>query len=172
MTPAHSRATSAYRNVGLETSGATHDQHQLVSMMFESVLESLAVARGAIESGDTALKIKHIDKTIRIVQEGLRTSLDLDNGGELAQNLAALYDYAVVRLTQANATNDGNKLQEIAQLFKPVAEAWSEIRPGQTAPSTSPSAANTQREAVAPKPASPASKFMAVPHAYAAFAGA
>lgn len=169
MTPAHFKATSAYRNVGLETSGATHDQHQLVSMMFESVMESLAVARGAIEFGDTTQKIKQIDRAVRIIQEGLRTSLDLDNGGELAQNLAALYDYAVVRLAQANASNDAAKLQEVAQLIKPVAEAWAQIRSQQTAPAA---ANDTVRDAAPSKPSPAANKYMAAPRAYAMMAGA
>lgn len=169
MTPAHFKATSAYRNVGLETSGATHDQHQLVSMMFQTVLESLAVARGAIESGDTAQKIKQIDRVVRIIQEGLRTSLDMDNGGELAQNLAALYDYAVVRLAQGNASNDAAKLQEVAQLIKPVAEAWAQIRSQQTTPA----AANSAVSEVTPsKPNPTANKYMAAPRTYAVMAGA
>lgn len=128
MTNAFHNATSAYRNVSLETRSVSHDPYQLVNMMFESVLESLVISRGAIESGDLTLKLKHINKAIRIIQEGLRTSLDLDNGGELAQNLAALYDYVVIRLTQANASNDVKMLQEVAELIKPISEAWSQMR--------------------------------------------
>lgn len=156
-TPFHN-ATSAYRTVSLETRSVTHDPYQLVNMMFESVLESLAISRGAIESGDLALKLKHINKAIRIVQEGLRTSLDLDNGGELAQNLAALYDYVVIRLTQANASNDVKMLQEVAELIKPVSEAWAQMRgtqessapvaPAVKAPATEPKN-TTQRQAFA-----------------------
>lgn len=156
-TPFHN-ATSAYRTVSLETRSVAHDPYQLVNMMFESVLESLAISRGAIESGDLALKLKHINKAIRIVQEGLRTSLDLDNGGELAQNLAALYDYVVIRLTQANASNDVKMLQEVAELIKPVSEAWAQMRgtqessapvaPAVKTPATEPKN-NTQRQAFA-----------------------
>ncbi|WP_101049385.1 flagellar export chaperone FliS [Macromonas nakdongensis] len=130
MTFPSNRAASAYRNVGLQTRAPQHDQHQLVTMMFESVLESLARARGAIEQGDTATKVQQVAKAIRIVQEGLRTSLDLENGGELAGNLANLYDYAVMRMTQANAMNDTRALEEVAQLIKPVAEAWQQMRAG------------------------------------------
>lgn len=132
MTFPNNRAASTYRNVGLQTRAPQHDQHELVVMMFESVLESLTRARGAIESGDTNTKVQHIGKAIRVVQEGLRTSLDLDNGGELAANLANLYDYSVMRMTQANATNDVQALVEVTQLIKPLAEAWRQMRTGST----------------------------------------
>lgn len=130
MTFSHHRAANAYRNVGLQTRAPQHDQYELVVMMFESVLESLARARGALEAGDTVAKVQHIGKAIRVVQEGLRTSLDLDNGGELAANLANLYDYCVMRLTQANAASDTTMLDEVASLIKPVAEAWRQMRTG------------------------------------------
>lgn len=132
MTFPNNRAANAYRNVGLQTRAPQHDQYELVVMMFESVLESLARARGALEAGDTVAKVQHIGKAIRVVQEGLRTSLDLDHGGELAANLANLYDYSVMRLTQANAANDVQALAEVAQLIKPLAEAWRQMRSGAT----------------------------------------
>lgn len=130
MSPPSHRAATAYRSVGLQTRATEHNQYELVAMMFETTLECLNSARGAIQAGDVATKVKSIDKAIRIIQEGLRTSLDTANGGQLASNLAALYDYAVMRLTQANATNNAEHLSEVADLIKPVADAWDEIRPG------------------------------------------
>lgn len=128
MNQPHHRGASAYRTVGVQTQANTQDQYQLVLLMLEATIESLNVARGAIVQGDVATKIAKIDKAIRIVQEGLRTSLDIDNGGELAANLANLYDYAVMRMTQGNAANDANALTEVIQLLKPIAEAWREMR--------------------------------------------
>jgi flagellar secretion chaperone FliS len=152
MTPPSLKAAAAYRNVGLQTRAAQHDQYQLVVMMFEAVLESLVVARGAIEQKDVATKIQKIDKAIRIIQEGLRTSLDLDNGGELAANLANLYEYCVLRLTQANAANSTAMLEEVGNLIKPVAEAWKQLRSG--APAETPAPQTTTAAAVA-APATP-----------------
>lgn len=140
MTFTNNRATNAYRNVGLQTRAPQHDQYELVVMMFESVLESIARARGAIEAADTAAKVQHIGKAVRVVQEGLRTSLDLDNGGELAANLANLYDYSVMRMTQANASNDVHALEEVSQLIKPLAEAWRQMRADTTQQNPAPSA--------------------------------
>ena len=148
MPPPSLKAAAAYRSVGLETRAPQHDQHQLVVMMYETVLECLAMARGAIEKNDTPTKIKQLNKAIRIVQEGLLTSLDLDNGGELAANLSALYDYCVLRMTQANAANDAAALAEVAGLIRPLADAWKQLRSG-------PPAADASAPAASASPATP-----------------
>ena len=147
------KAASAYKDVGLKTQAAEHDQYQLVVMMFDTTLESINRARGAIQEGDVQAKVQQIAKAIRIIQEGLRTSLDLENGGELAANLANLYDYCVLRLTQANASNDAAMLEEVAGLIKPIAEAWKELRGGASkSAETSPATASSP---TAPGPTAP-----------------
>ncbi|MDP3519835.1 MAG: flagellar export chaperone FliS [Hydrogenophaga sp.] len=170
-------AASAYQSVGLHTRAASNDQHQLVNMMFEAVLENINKIRGAIQQGDVQHKIKHIDHTIRIIQEGLTTSLDHENGGELAGNLARLYDYAVIRLVQANAKNDVNTLLEVAELFAPLLEAWKQMRPDGAAPSpaeVSPAlvvvAANPPDGLVEPVAASPGTASRRSVGAYASVA--
>lgn len=128
MSTFNHQAASAYRNIGLETRAAEQDQHQLVALMFETVLEALNAAMGAMARNELPEKIKKINHALLILQEGLYASLDLKNGGELGQNLAALYDYCSVTLTQANLKNDADKVQEVIGLIKPVAEAWAQIR--------------------------------------------
>jgi flagellar protein FliS len=140
MNPPRLRAASAYRNIGIETRAHKHDQHQLATLMFEAVLESLSAAQGAINDRDVNAKVKHLNKAVRILQDGLRTSLDLENGGELAANLDALYDYAVLQITTANLHNDALKLAAVADLIRPIAEAWQQIRPGSEAPRQTPNA--------------------------------
>ena len=150
MNSRFSQATSAYRAVDLQTQTVSHDQYQLVVMMFESTLEAIARAKGALHEQDVVTKVAQINRAMRIIQEGLRTSLDLENGGELAANLANLYDYCVMRLTQANASNSIVMLDEVANLIKPVAEAWKELRGG-----ASNSAESTQAQAAKLEAAEP-----------------
>lgn len=145
-------ATKAYANIGVQTRGAEHDPYQLALMMFEAVIDNTIAARGAIEAQDVNLKVQHLHKAVRILQEGLRTSLDLDNGGELAQNLANLYDYCILRLTQANAQNDASAAAEVVDLIKPVADAWRAMRSGQDTSEAAQPSSKVQSEAdVAPK---------------------
>eukprot|EP01030_Chromulinospumella_sphaerica_P002287 gene2287-2241_t len=122
------RAANAYQRINVETSMHTMDQHQLVSLLYEGVLNSIATARGAMARGDVLGKVNAISKAVRILEEGLSTSLDKVDGGELAQNLGALYDYCIHRLILANARNDDALMQEVMRLIEPVATGWSEIK--------------------------------------------
>lgn len=127
-TPPTSRAASAYRRVHVETRMSEADPHQVVSLLFDGLLQSLATARGAMQRGDVAEKCNAIAKSVRIIEEGLKTGLDLENGGELAQNLEGLYGYCVVRLALANAHNDESVLQEVTGLITEIAHAWNTLR--------------------------------------------
>ena len=122
------RAANAYQRINVETSMHTMDQHQLVSLLYEGVLNAIATARGALARGDVLAKVNAISKAVRILEEGLSTSLDKVDGGELAENLGALYDYCMRRLILANARNDDAIMQEVMRLIEPVALGWNEIK--------------------------------------------
>lgn len=155
---------SAYRAVDINTRNVSQDQHELVAMMFDGVIESVTRAKGSIINPDLSTKVSEITRAMRILQEGLRTSLDLDNGGELAQNLANLYDYCVVRLTQANAQSSVEALDEVAALIKPVADAWRQMR--NTTPASIEPGSSASDEAPAKPSVPPAARR--VSHAYSA----
>jgi flagellar protein FliS len=57
----------------------------------------------------------------------LNETLDMERGGQIAQNLRALYDYMLARLTLANATNDPRIVAEIASLVRKVKSGWDQI---------------------------------------------
>jgi flagellar secretion chaperone FliS len=122
------RTTNAYQRINVETSMHTIDQHQLVNLLYEGVLNAIATARGAMARGDILAKCNAISKAIRILEEGLSTSLDRVDGGELAQNLGDLYEYCVRRLVLANSRNDDAAMLEVMRLIEPIATGWSAIK--------------------------------------------
>lgn len=129
MFSAHnSRAASAYQRINVETAMHTMDQHQIVSLLFEGILNSLATARGALARGDVAGKCVAVSKALKIIEEGLMTGLDTLDGGELASNLEAVYNYATRRLILANARNDDAIFQEVQRLIEPIAQSWKMIK--------------------------------------------
>ena len=127
------RAASAYQRINVETSMHTMDQHQLVALLYQGALGAIASARGAMARGDVLGKCRASCQAMRIIEEGLNTGLDRVDGGELAQNLGALYDYCVLRLTLANVRNDDAIMQEVQRLIEPVAQAWMDMK-GAAAP--------------------------------------
>ena len=143
------RAASAYQRINVETSMHTMDQHQLVSLLYQGVLTSIAAARGAIARGDVLTKCNSIAKAIRIIEEGLATALDKEAGGEIAENLGALYDYCLRQLIMANARNDDALLGEVMRLIEPIAQSWNDIKnPGAVSAGTSAPRAFTQGQPV------------------------
>ncbi|EED69698.1 flagellar export chaperone FliS [Comamonas testosteroni] len=127
FSPANARAMSAYRQVGVQSMVDSASPQQLIKMLFDGLLASIHAARGAIERGDISEKVRHIGKAVRILQEGLLGALDREKGGELAGNLASLYEYCTTRLTLANARNDASMVDEVAGLVSTVAQGWNEI---------------------------------------------
>lgn len=117
----------AYKNVGVEVGVTAADPHRLTLMLFDGALVSINAARIHMESGEIPLKGNAISKAIEIIANGLKVSLDFDVGGELAQRLAALYDYMCARLLHANARNDMGALGEVATLLRELKDAWEQI---------------------------------------------
>lgn len=127
------RASNAYLQVGVETSVSSASPHRLVAMLFDALSDALARARGAMQAGQIAEKGQAIGHAVRIVEEGLRSSLNLDKGGAIAADLNRLYGYLAARLTHANLHNDAAALQECSDLIEPVRSAWLAIDPARAA---------------------------------------
>jgi len=126
--------SAAYRQVGVETAVAGASPHHLVQMLFDGLIESIAQATGAIRQGHVDAKGRAIGRAVRIVDEGLKASLDMDGGGRLAADLTELYAYVTLRLTQANLRNDTRLLDECLALIQPLREAWGSIAQQVAAP--------------------------------------
>ncbi len=122
------RSANAYRTVGVETAVTGADPHQLVAMLYEALLLSLTKAKFSIQNKDIPGKGEAVGRAVRLIEEGLKAGLDLERGGELAGNLRTLYDYCVVRLTEANLRSDMAAVEEVEGLLRPMAEAWGQIR--------------------------------------------
>jgi flagellar protein FliS len=121
--------SNAYRRIGVETSVNSASAHQLIAMLFDGAQESIAQARGAVRSRQTDVKGRAIARAVRIVDEGLRSALNMKAGGSLAADLHDLYHYITLRLTQANLANDDQALAECADLIEPLRGAWRAIGP-------------------------------------------
>ncbi len=117
----------AYKQVNLETSVNQASPHQLIVLLFEGALNAIRLAELFIEKGNIAGKGQAISKAINIIDNGLKSSLDLEQGGEIAENLDQLYQYISQQLVLANLHNDKDKLQVCFNLLDNIAQAWREI---------------------------------------------
>jgi len=115
--------------VGVQTGVEAASPHRLIEMLFDGYMTAIAQARGAMQTGEIEAKGKALSRAARIVDEGLKASLNVTAGGDLAQDLTALYEYVGLRLTLANVRNDESMLDECVRLIEPLRQAWRDIAP-------------------------------------------
>jgi flagellar protein FliS len=125
---AKSSNLAAYQSAAAHGGVAASDPHRLIVMLMDGALERIATARGCMQRNETAEKARLINRTMSIVGE-LRNSLDLRNGGQIAANLAELYDYMCRRLLLATTENKVEMLDEISTLLHEIRNAWLAIAP-------------------------------------------
>lgn len=127
FTSVQSRSINAYKRVNAESNVSQADPHKLVELLFESLLNNLGAAMAALDRGDVKAKCEHVMVAVRILEEGLKGSLNIAAGGDLAANLSSVYDFCVTRLTQANLHNDAAKMDEVRRVIMPIADGWHQI---------------------------------------------
>jgi len=118
-----------YRTVDVESKVSSSTPHSLVAMLLDGVLQRLAMASGAIQRGSLPEQGQALSAGIRII-DALRASLDHDSGGELADNLGAIYDYIERRLVEANTKSDVKIIDEVVSLINQIKSGWDAI-PGE-----------------------------------------
>jgi flagellar protein FliS len=126
----HARATNAYRQVSTATQVNLASGPQLVTMLFDALRVQLLKAENALAQNQMPEKGLAIGHAVRIIEEGLRSGLDMRRGGELSQSLNDLYVYCAKTLTEANFYNDVSKVREVASLIETVAGAWKQVAAG------------------------------------------
>jgi len=120
-------ALNTYSKVGTETGVMAANPHKLVLMLFEGAQLAVAEAKLHMLRNETAAKGGAISKAIRIIDQGLKASLDVEAGGQMAEKLYALYQYMTNRLLIANLRNDTKALEEVARLLVELHGAWATI---------------------------------------------
>ncbi|WMW82516.1 flagellar export chaperone FliS [Undibacterium cyanobacteriorum] len=123
------QGANAYAKVGIETGVISASPHKLIVMLFDGAIVAIANATQHLSNGDIAAKGHAISKAIAIIENGLRASLDKKIGGEIAQNLDALYEYMSSRLIHANMNNEIESLKEVQNLLRDLKSAWEAISP-------------------------------------------
>jgi len=122
----NSAAMNQYKQVGIQASVENADPHTLIQMLFDGAMERLNTAKMHMKQGNMALKGESISRAISIL-DGLRTSLDMKAGGDIAENLESLYDYMQRQLLVANAQNKDEKIDEVLSLIGEIRAGWMAI---------------------------------------------
>lgn len=125
------RAAKAY----LQTQVTTTNQGQILLMLYDAAINFLKQAQERMAEKDYAKKGILISKALDILTE-LASSLNVQKGGELAENLGKLYFFCSTQLLQANLKMDQNKVAEVVKILTSLRSAWQQVveNGGATAP--------------------------------------
>lgn len=100
----------------------TADPLQIVVLLYEGAIKNLNQWLSLIGSDDELASARLV-RTQEIINY-LRTVLDHQQGGEIADNLERLYNYMRDRLGEANLHRDRDKVQEVIGLLQTLLEGW------------------------------------------------
>ncbi|WP_334022340.1 flagellar export chaperone FliS [Alteromonas sp. S015] len=120
------KGINAYKKGSLKQEISTADPHKLTLLLLQGALDRIAYAKGAIERKDFEAKSENITKAVSILVY-LRDTLDMDVGGEVSNNLLALYSYIIDRINEAHMSNLVSSLDESYSLLEPIRDAWVQI---------------------------------------------
>lgn len=111
----------AYKKTSVETAS----KEQILLMLYQAAIKNCKKAIEAIEQKNISKKGEYIGKLQDIVVE-LSNSLDFEVGGDVAKELASLYDYILYSSTQANIKIDKTHLEGCLKVLNTLYDGWTE----------------------------------------------
>ena len=121
------RAANAYASTQLQTGVASSSPGHLIILIYERIFDHLKVGKLALEQGEYA--IESFTKAHDLIQQGLLACLDFEDGGEISQSLAAVYEWSLREIIAARASKSAEKIQGVVDVMTPLYEAWLELAP-------------------------------------------
>jgi flagellar protein FliS len=118
------RSHRAYAATQRETGVSSARPIDLVVMVYARLLDHLRSAQLQMSEGTDASE--SLTKAVELITTGLEACLDKAQGGEIAENLAVIYDWANREILLARLRRDSEKLQGVINALQPLSEAWRE----------------------------------------------
>lgn len=122
MAGASATSYDQYRITQVQTASPT----TLVVMLYDGAIRFLGAARRHLKDRRLDAANNDLLRAQDIIRE-LLVGLNLEAGGELAQNLYRLYDFMLSELVRANVTKDAAVLDPVLRMLSELRGAWAEI---------------------------------------------
>ena len=115
-----------YQNAYKKASVNTLDQNKLIIMLYDGAIKNASFAVEHMKSGQIEKVHDCLIKTKNIVTE-LMATLNMDRGGDIANNLQSLYSYMFSQLIEANMNKKTEPVVVVIDLLKELRAAWTQI---------------------------------------------
>jgi len=119
---AYANAGNAYKSNEVMTA----PKKKLVIMLYDGAIKNLKLSKIAMEDKDIEKANNAIIKAQNILAEFMST-LNFDDGGDIAVNLMSLYQYMYDRTIRANIDKDPEVVDEVIGMLEELRDVWSQI---------------------------------------------
>jgi len=109
-----------------ENAVLTQSRGRIVVMLYEGAIKFLHQAIQAIEDGDHKAKAGFLGRAMDIIWE-LDNCLDIEAGGEIAQNLRSLYGFMRRHLLDAAIKRDPQRIRDVIACLEDLNEGWKAV---------------------------------------------
>lgn len=123
----NNQSINQYKKVSIESGIDAANPIELIVMLYDGAIVACRTAIPFMRNKDRANQSQYIYKAMKIIQSGLRMSLDGSANGEMAGNLDALYTYMTNQLIKANIEDKEELLEEVIRLLGELRGAWHQI---------------------------------------------
>ena len=122
------RQMQAYKNADRDAVAESDNPHALIAVLFDELLRHMRLFVGEVEQGvvEKSGVSEHFSRSLTILY-GLQSSLNFEQGGEIANNLFRLYEYARQQLLATMRTNEIAGTQAAIEALENIRDAWREI---------------------------------------------
>ena len=104
----------------------TQSKGRLIVMLYDGAIKFLKLAVRELQAGNFAAKGQYINRAQDVINE-LNAVLDMETGGEVAQNLRNLYVFMGRHLSRANVKRSPEMIQEVIGLLEELNQSWKAI---------------------------------------------
>ena len=116
----------AYKNANREAVVESDDPQALIMLLLDELLRAMRGYVSVVSSNDSQEMWKNDQFTRSLTMlYGLQSCLNFDEGGEIAENLFRLYEYARVQLLHTSQTGETDGTQVAISSISEIREAWS-----------------------------------------------
>lgn len=109
-----------------QTQVTTVDKGRLIILLYEGAIKFLSQAKECQASGDIPGKTNCINRAMDIINE-LNQSLNLQEGGEISQNLKRLYEFWNDHLIRAKVRKEAQPIDDVIKMMASLTEAWRKV---------------------------------------------
>ena len=116
------KAARAYASIDVEGGVIDSDPAELIVLIFERTIDHLKLGKKMLE--ESQYGIDNFTKANDLIQKGLLACLDYDRGADVADNLAAIYEWSLREIIKGRTEKSPEKIQAVIDVLTPLYEGW------------------------------------------------